>query len=142
MKVFISNSFYNSRETNFQLVLFFHIKQFQKNDNISFESEFRTTNCNFESIPMHFKQEDTQLVQFRYIYRKVENRESESQKIDPGVVYFDQRMGASHAVRWSKSNFLTLIQLFPSLTEENKEKFGRNTQHPRPRFTNLYDSGI
>ena len=38
------------------------------------------------------------------------------------VVYFDQQTGALHTVGWSKSIFLTLKQLFLSLTEQNKEK--------------------
>ena len=38
------------------------------------------------------------------------------------VVYFDQQTGALHTVYWLKSIFLTLKQLFPSLTEQNKEK--------------------
>ena len=38
------------------------------------------------------------------------------------VVYFNQQTGAPQAFRWSKSIFLTLKQLFTSLTEQNKEK--------------------
>ena len=40
----------------------------------------------------------------------------------PRVVYFDQQTGALQAVCWLKSIFLMLNQLFPSLTEQNKEK--------------------
>ena len=35
------------------------------------------------------------------------------------VVYFDQQTGAQHGVCWSKIDFLTLKQLFPSLMEQN-----------------------
>ena len=38
------------------------------------------------------------------------------------VVYFDQQTGAPHAIHWSKSIFLMLKQLFPSLTEQKKKK--------------------
>ena len=48
------------------------------------------------------------------------------------VVYFDQQTCAPHAVRWSKSIFLTLNQLFPSLTE--KKKAAKNMQ--KHAFTN------
>ena len=38
------------------------------------------------------------------------------------VVYFNHQMGAPHTIAGSKSIFLTLKQLFSSLTEQNKEK--------------------
>ena len=39
-----------------------------------------------------------------------------------GVVYFDQQMGAPHAVCWSQSFVFVFKQDFPSLTEEKKGK--------------------
>ena len=38
------------------------------------------------------------------------------------VVYFDWRMGAPHAVRWSKSILLMLKQVFPSISITNRKK--------------------
>ena len=38
------------------------------------------------------------------------------------VVYFDQRTGAPHAIRWSKSFVSALKCNFPSITEEKEWK--------------------
>ena len=43
------------------------------------------------------------------------------------VVYFNQQIGALHAIRWSKSLFSTLNPVFPFLKEKKRMKIKKIT---------------